>query len=462
MALLKSTLIQGDARVTDTLYTNDLNLGTSTASQIVKTDANKNLITSSTIDVVSETTGTLPINRGGTNATTAADARTNLGTTPYIQGIFYGTCTTAKATKAKEVTLVNGEGFTLSTGVMIIVRFTNASAASTMTLKVGTTTAKNLYQYGTTVMSDATTTNGWTAGAVVPFIYDGTGWLRFYWYNTTYDLSQIISASGAGRVAETQANGGIGIHRYTLQMMTTNNAWSSLVVDSGQVLTDAANTADGTKVASTAEFLMDSPLIWQDTNAGAAVGTSAASSLNGYTAGGVSFRYSSKTDVSLTIQRPIYLVGTPGTKNGTFKLVSSNWWTQTLPTTNDGKLYMLLGLAYSATNFYLYPRHPIYYYNGNGYEIYTGSYPSLYCPFTIHSGTKGVQINHTAFTVATYVSQIVVTTGEANLNASIGWESANGNIKLTTATATSGDVVGYIIAQSGYAVTPTSTADITT
>lgn len=45
MAQLKSSVVQGSLRVTDTTYTTNLNLSSGTASQIVKTDANKNLIT---------------------------------------------------------------------------------------------------------------------------------------------------------------------------------------------------------------------------------------------------------------------------------------------------------------------------------------------------------------------------------------------------------------------------------
>lgn len=53
-----------------------------------------------------------------------------------------------------------------------------------MTLNVNGTGAKNLYQYGTTLMNSGTTTAGWPAGAVVPFVYDGTYWFRLYWTNT--------------------------------------------------------------------------------------------------------------------------------------------------------------------------------------------------------------------------------------------------------------------------------------
>lgn len=115
-----------------------------------------------------------------------------------MNGVYYGTCSTAQATKTKVATLVNGDGFKLATGVMVAIKFTYASAASTMTLNVNSTGAKNLVQYGTTAMSSTTSTNGWPANAVVPFVYDGTRWVRFYWSNSTYYYTSAYSDTSAG------------------------------------------------------------------------------------------------------------------------------------------------------------------------------------------------------------------------------------------------------------------------
>ena len=75
MAQLKDSVVQGSLRVTDTLYTTNLNLSSATASQIVKTDANKNLISGAltsteipSLSITDKTTGTLPVSRGGTGA----------------------------------------------------------------------------------------------------------------------------------------------------------------------------------------------------------------------------------------------------------------------------------------------------------------------------------------------------------------------------------------------------------
>lgn len=99
-------------------------------------------------------------------------------------GRFYGVCSTEAGTVAK--TVIVDDSFSLVAGVQITVKFTNANSASSPTLNVNGTGAKPIYRYGTTVVSTGTTTTGWVAGAIQTFTYDGTGWIRDYWSNTTY------------------------------------------------------------------------------------------------------------------------------------------------------------------------------------------------------------------------------------------------------------------------------------
>lgn len=96
------------------------------------------------------------------------------GVTAPIGSTLYGTCSTAAATVAKEVTLANFDE--LLTGVTIHVKFTNSNTASNPTLDVNDTGAKRIYRYGTTSPS---TSAGWSwyAGAVVSFTYDGSAWI---------------------------------------------------------------------------------------------------------------------------------------------------------------------------------------------------------------------------------------------------------------------------------------------
>ena len=99
---------------------------------------------------------------------------------------------------------------------------------------------------------------------------------------------------------------------------------------------------------------------------------------------------------------------------------------------------------------------PIYWNEGNP----TAVTPIQYCTFTIGSGKKGVKLTHAAFTADSYVTQIVVISGESNLNSAIGWESAAGYINLACTAVTSGAVSGYILVSRGGAITATAT-DIT-
>jgi hypothetical protein len=105
----------------------------------------------------------------------------------------YGVCGTAAATAAKTVTVSN---FSLETGATVIVKFTNNNTASSPTLNVNSTGAKPIYRYGSTATGTSQTTTAWRAGAVQMFIYDGTGWIRDFWENSTY--SNVALGHGYG------------------------------------------------------------------------------------------------------------------------------------------------------------------------------------------------------------------------------------------------------------------------
>lgn len=138
-----------------------------------------------------------------------ADTATKLSTARTINGINfdgsaninnYGYCETAAATAAKTVTV--GGTFTLATGAFVIVKFRYANSASSPTLNVNGTGAKPIYQYGTTKISTSSTTTGWAAGAVQLLVYDGSGWVRDFWSNTTYSKDAVQCTTAAGTAAK--------------------------------------------------------------------------------------------------------------------------------------------------------------------------------------------------------------------------------------------------------------------
>lgn len=83
--------------------------------------------------------------------------------------------------------------------------------------------------------------------------------------------------------------------------------------------------------------------------------------------------------------------------------------------------------------------------------------PVQYCQFTIKQSKVGVTLTHEAFTENSYVLQIVVTSGESNLNSPIRWVSySSGELALFCLTPPSGDVSGYILVSRGDSITPQS------
>lgn len=72
---------------------------------------------------------------------------------------------------------------------------------------------------------------------------------------------------------------------------------------------------------------------------------------------------------SLTAQHPVYLKATPQADGSA--VMSSI--VQTLPSSNDGCIYILLGTAYSTTAMELQIEHPVYWHDGTGLRIWTGA-----------------------------------------------------------------------------------------
>lgn len=62
---------------------------------------------------------------------------------------------------------------------------------------------------------------------------------------------------------------------------------------------------------------------------------------------------------SLTASRPVYLVCTFNRNDGKFYLDTTQWWAQTIPQQENGKLYIFLGITATTTTFTLDAIHPI-------------------------------------------------------------------------------------------------------
>ena len=78
------------------------------------------------------------------------------------------------------------------------------------------------------------------------------------------------------------------------------------------------------------------------------------------------FRYTSNSATTLTADKPIYLVGTM--TDGLFYL-DETWWAQELPSTDDGKTYILVGQAYSNYQVTYFLNKPVYQYSNGAWRV---------------------------------------------------------------------------------------------
>lgn len=90
----------------------------------------------------------------------------------------------------------------------------------------------------------------------------------------------------------------------------------------------------------------------------------------------ITFGYSfNNTGAALTLTswKPVYLKCAPQS-DGSAIIDSTTPYVQDLPTTEDGKIYIFLGIAYSATTIELMIHHPVYWYKDGIIRLYTNGH----------------------------------------------------------------------------------------
>lgn len=92
--------------------------------------------------------------------------------------LYVATCSTAAGTAAKVATVINSQGFTLTTGAMVLVLFRNANSAAVPTLNVNSTGARGIFAPDALTSAESVLINQWSVHEAVLFVYDGNQWLN--------------------------------------------------------------------------------------------------------------------------------------------------------------------------------------------------------------------------------------------------------------------------------------------
>lgn len=205
---------------------------------------------------------------------------------------------------------------------------------------------------------NTTVGNRYDTGSIIWAVYNSTQSANMYinGTNTTIEgcwqvMDYDISYANTYIYYQTILSGTDGLVNKTLIMPTVDGTWSSVT------------NADG--YASTKGFLLSDLLFVYNSASNLAANTIPdGSNIYSYSSGLAKSDYLKSFTGNFVAGKPIYLVGTIG-NDGFFHLNSSNFITQTLPSTADGYLYLFVGDAASTSNFQLFDQHPVYYHNGN-------------------------------------------------------------------------------------------------
>lgn len=268
---------------------------------------------------------------------------------------FYGVSDTAAATVQKEVSIPSIT--TLNAGQMIIVQPTITSTVADSTIKLNNFTAYPM-RYNNAAITTSTDSVVWNLNYPSIWVFDGTYWV-FAGHgldsNTTYTLNYSVDAG-----KYTAGSGSYAVTRYSIIGQKANGTWE-------KITSTSANYSTGTsKTVNTNGFILNQ-LRYYGTTTTIANGAKIATNVMYEKAASVDMRYSTNCGGTTTWAEGdyIYLVGTIGS-DGLFYLNTTTWWTNALPSTNDGKLYIRLGLALAAAGYTMsfFEDRPIFYHNG--------------------------------------------------------------------------------------------------
>lgn len=255
----------------------------------------------------------------------------------------------------------------LTNGARILYHLKYATAASTtlnLTLVGGTTTgAKKVYRQGTTQLAASIG----IAGCILPLTYltsldsNNGGWMMDnsydantntvgYQLRTNSYILKTVSRTRYYRLLFTSAD---NTHWVPANTTYDNSATSVKPVNQVPINPFGEIVYLGNSTSYTADADVAATAIWQQ-----------------YAfALGYSFNTTGAA-LTLTSRKPVYVKCAPQS-DGSAIIDSTTPYVQTLPSTADGKIYILLGMAYSATNIELLMKHPVYYYAGGAIRLWT-------------------------------------------------------------------------------------------
>ena len=288
-----------------------------------------------------------------------AASETSGGPAIRTNGLPYGVVDGTSTATAFTVTI---SGITtLYDGLCILVKNNVIASKADCTLNVNGLGAKRIH-YNTAANSQITTQ--WSATMTAMFYYDSTrnssagAWVMFYGYDSnTNTIGYQVRTNSMSLPMKSI------VYRYRLLFTSADGK--------GFVPANNSTSTNATTARTVCQDKIDpfGRIVYYGTTASVAAGSiPSASSLWQQYAFAIGYSFV----VTLTEWKPVYLKCAPQS-DGSAIIDSTTPFVQTLPSTEDGKIYIFLGVAYSATAMELTLEHPVYWYKDGMIRPYTNA-----------------------------------------------------------------------------------------
>ena len=254
---------------------------------------------------------------------------------------------------------------TLYDGLCILVKNNVIASKAECTLNVNSLGAKKIH-YSTALNTQITTQ--WSATMTAMFYYDSTrnsnagAWVMFYGYDSNTNTIGYQVRSNSSSLPMTSV-----VYRYRLLFTSADDAHFVPANNSTSTNATTARTVCQDKINPFGR------IVYYGTTASVAAGSrpsvSALWDMYNITLG---YSFQKSPNYVLTLWKPVYLKCAPQT-DGSAIIDSTTPFVQDLPTTEDGKIYIHLGVAYSETQIELLLHHPVYWFKGGMIRPYTNA-----------------------------------------------------------------------------------------
>ena len=238
-------------------------------------------------------------------------------------------------------------------GIVIGVKFAITNTATEPKLNVNGLGAQSIY-YNAAVATSTSAVYGGTKNRYTYYMWDGTNWV---W------LSQGVDANDNTMAYQVRTSGQrltVATACYRYRLLFTSADGTKWVPANASTSTNAT----ASRTPATAKIDPFGQIAYYSYTTALSSGGQPSASYQYQQYAGISIGYSFNNTgaaATMTYPAPIYIKCAPQT-DGSAIIDSTTPYVQAMPTTADGKIYIFLGIATSATAFELMLNHPVYYY----------------------------------------------------------------------------------------------------